>query len=233
MRDGAHKHLSLQDIAWVGDEASSGTLDALASKSSQTGIRFGQRSFSRKGECMDRKHLFFIAMLVVVSLLGGNRAFAQDSASQPMKQDTGPTESGRSGDSQALSDRDIQLLRKDLRSQKKQIVAANMELTDAEAEKFWPVYDQYTADLSKINDTKSALIKEYMQNFTVMNGDQAESYIRRRAAVENDVMQLRLKYIPTFRRVLSGRQTALFFQIDWRLGLLIDMQLAQMPLINP
>jgi hypothetical protein len=46
-------------------------------------------------------------------------------------------------------------------------------------------------------------------------------------------MQLRLKYIPVFRKVLSGRQTALFFQIDWRLGLMIDLQLAQMPLIDP
>ena len=182
---------------------------------------------------MDKKNLLFIAMLVVVSLLGGNRALAQDSGSQTMKQNTGPSGSRRGDDSQVLSDRDIQLLRKDLRSQRKQVVAANMELTDAEAEKFWPVYDRYTVDLAKINDTKSALLQEYLQNSTTMNGDQAESYIRRRAAVENDIMQLRLKYIPAFRKVVSGRQTALFFQIDWRLGLLIDLQLAQMPLINP
>jgi Spy/CpxP family protein refolding chaperone len=174
-----------------------------------------------------------IAVLATVSLLGANRALAQNSASQPMRQNTGPSASGRSDESQALSDRDIQLLRKDLRSQKKQIVAANMDLTDAEAEKFWPVYDRYTADLTKINDTKTELIKQYLQNFNAMNGDQAESYIRKRAAVENDIMQLRLKYMPAFRRVLSGRQTALFYQIDWRLGLLVDLQLAQMPLINP
>jgi hypothetical protein len=46
-------------------------------------------------------------------------------------------------------------------------------------------------------------------------------------------MQLRLKYIPIFRKVLSGRETTLFFQIDWRLGLMIDLQLAQTPLIEP
>jgi len=108
-----------------------------------------------------------------------------------------------------------------------------MNLTDVEAEKFWPVYDQYTADAAKINDTKAALIKEYLQTSDAMNGEQAESYIRKRAAVEESLMQLRLRYIPVFRKVLSGRQTALFFQIDWRLGLIIDLQLAQMPLINP
>jgi Spy/CpxP family protein refolding chaperone len=116
---------------------------------------------------------------------------------------------------------------------KKQIVAANMDLTDAQAERFWPVYDQYTAELIKINDTKAALIQAYAQNYDTMTGDQAESYLRQRAAVEESTMQLRVKYIPMFRKVLSGRETALFFQIDWRLGLMIDLQLAQMPLINP
>jgi hypothetical protein len=66
-----------------------------------------------------------------------------------------------------------------------------------------------------------------------MTGDQAEIYLRKRAAVEESIMQLRLKYLPIFRKVLSGRETALFFQIDWRPGLMIDLQLAQMPLINP
>jgi len=108
-----------------------------------------------------------------------------------------------------------------------------MDLTDAEAEKFWPVYDRYATDLANIYDTKLALVGEYFENYTTMNGDDAERYIRRRAAVEEDVMQLRLKYVPEFRRVLSGRQTALFFQIEWRLDLMINLQLAQAPLIDP
>jgi hypothetical protein len=66
-----------------------------------------------------------------------------------------------------------------------------------------------------------------------MTGDEAESYIRKRAAVDEEIMQLRLKYVPAFRKVLSGRQAALFFQIDWRLDLLINLQFAQMPLIDP
>jgi len=45
-------------------------------------------------------------------------------------------------------------------------------------------------------------------------------------------LELRLKYMPTFRKVLSGRETALFYQLDWRLGLAIDVQLVQVPLIN-
>lgn len=182
---------------------------------------------------MYRKHLFFVATLVVVLLSPGNLAFSQESASQEDQLRAEDNTSAQGDNVQALSDQDIKLLRKNLRSQKKQVVAANMNLTDAEAAKFWPVYDQYAADLAKINDTKVALINDYLATLDTMNGDQAESYLRKRAAVEESIMQLRLKYIPSFRKVLSGRETALFFQIDWRLGLMIDMQLAKMPMIDP
>jgi len=182
---------------------------------------------------MDRKHLFLVAALAVALLSTRNLGFAQDSASQPDKRSALGGKSANGAGVQDPTDEDMKLLRKDLRSEKKQIVAANIDLTDADAEKFWPVYDQYTADVAKINDTKAALIKEYWQTSNTMNGEEAESYIRKRAAVEESIMQLRLKYVPVFRKVLSGRQTALFFQIDWRLGLIIDLQLAQMPLIDP
>ena len=134
--------------------------------------------------------------------------------------------------SQPNTDDFIDLLRKDVRSQKKQIIAENMDLSDAEADKFWPIYDRYAAELSRIYDTKSALLNDYAENYSSMTGEQAENYIRKRAEVEQSIMELRLKYMPAFRKVLSGRETALFYQLDWRLGLAIDLQLVQVPLIN-
>ncbi len=117
---------------------------------------------------------------------------------------------------------------------KKQIIAANMNLTDTQAQQFWPIYDQYTAELAEITDTKYSLLKEYAQNYGTLTDEQAESYVKGRAAVEQSIMELRLKYFPTFRKVLSGKSTALFFQMDWRLGMVIDMQLAsQTPLVGP
>ena len=165
-----------------------------------------------------------LASIVSTSLVSR----AQESASQQ-----GATRSVFYNNSPTTADEDLQLLKKDVRSQKKQIVAANMALTEDEALKFWPVYDRYAADIAKIYDTKLALIQEYLDNYQDMSGDQAESYLRRRAAVEQDVMQLRIKYVPEFRKVLTGRETTLFFQIDWRLDLLINLQLAQAPMIEP
>ena len=172
----------------------------------------------------------FNAGIVALLLSAGYLSFAQESSSHPLKHFSVPSTSALHDGS---PDQQVELLKRDLKSQKKQIVAANMNLTDSEAEKFWPVYDRYAKDLATIYDTKMALIGEYLDNYQAMDGDEAESYIRRCAAVEDGIMQLRLKYIPAFRKVLSGRQAALFFQIEWRLDLAVNLQLAQAPTIEP
>jgi len=166
---------------------------------------------------------------MVIVLAATNVAFAQNSS---LPKNDAAKSSITNDDSQQNPDDFIDLLRKDVRSQKKQIIAENMDLSDAEAEKFWPVYDRYAAELSRIYDTKIALLKDYAQSYSGMTGEEAENYIRKRAEVEHSILELRLKYMPTFRKVLSGRETALFYQLDWRLGLAIDVQLVQEPLIN-
>jgi hypothetical protein len=136
-----------------------------------------------------------------------------------------------SRDAQAVSEQDIQLLRQDVRSKKKQLIAANLTLTDAEATKFWPVYDQYSAEMTKIGDQRYALIKEYAQNFGSLTDDQALSLINRSLALDDAADQLRMKYVPIINKVLAGKKTATFFQMDRRITTLIDLQLAsQIPL---
>jgi hypothetical protein len=134
---------------------------------------------------------------------------------------------------QNVTDQDIALMRQDIRSQKKQLIAANLTLTDAEATKFWPLYDQYAAELSKINDGKYAVIKEYATNWGSISDEQASSLIKRSLAVDESVAQLRLKYVPIFSPVLPGKKVATFFQLDRRLSNIIDLQLAsQIPLVQ-
>ena len=146
----------------------------------------------------------------------------------------GPSPAGLTTSDSALSDEDIKLFRKDVRSQKKQIIAANLDLTDAEAQQFWPIYDRYTAEMSKIWDKKFEVLKEYANNYASITDEQADTYIKGRAAAEEALLQLRLKYVPIFRKVLTGKRAALFAQLDWRLGLIIELQLnSQLPLIEP
>ena len=164
------------------------------------------------------------AMSVSAVLLFNSFAFSQASSSQ----------SDSSSQAQTSTDKDVDLLRKDIRSQKKQIIAANMNLTDKESEQFWPVYDQYTNELVAINDKKYAAIKQFAQSYDTLTDDQAQSLTKQALEVDESVAQLRMKYIPIFAKVISGKKTALFFQLDRRLVMLIDLQLsAAIPLVQP
>jgi len=165
-----------------------------------------------------------VVMIVSIGLLASN---SSSQSSSPQTQTSTPP-------AQSSIDQDIDLFRKDIRSQKKQMIAANMKLTDKEAEQFWPIYDQYTAELVKINDQKYAAIKQYAQNYDPLTNDQAVTLTRQALEVDGSVAQLRLKYIPLFGKVISGKKTATFFQLDRRLVMLIDLQLAsQIPLVEP
>jgi hypothetical protein len=129
-------------------------------------------------------------------------------------------------------EKDLDLLRRDIRSAKKQTIAANVTLTDTEATKFWPVYDQYVAEMSKTYDEFYAVIKDYAANQKTMTDAQASSMIKRWADIQVRQAQTRQKYIPLVEKVIPGKKAALFFQIDRRLYAVIDLQVSsQIPLI--
>ena len=133
-----------------------------------------------------------------------------------------------------VTDIEVNLMRKDLRDQKKQVVAANLPLTGDEAAKFWPVYDAYTQETVKVNDQRYALVKEYAANYNSMTDDAAASFIRRWIGVDEAGAKLRLEWIPKFEALLGEKKAAVFFQIDRRVGLMVELQLSsQLPLIQP
>jgi hypothetical protein len=136
---------------------------------------------------------------------------------------------------QASVDKDIQLLREDIASEKKQLIASNLVLTDTEATKFWPIYDQYQAEYKKIGDAKVALIKEYAKDWSSgsVTDAQALQFWQRAQDIDESVLRLRQKYLPIVSRALPGTKTATFFQMDRRIVLLQDVQLAsQIPFVQ-
>ena len=171
------------------------------------------------------KKTIAVLSFVVGTLLINCPAATGQSGNEPKAQSTTAPQSG--------VDRDIQMLRQDIRSKKKQTIAANLKLTDADATKFWPVYDQYTDELVKINNEKYAVIKEYADAWGTLKDDQALGLANRALAVDEKVAQLRIKYVPIFSKVVAGSKVATFFQIERRVQALIDLQLsAQLPLVQ-
>jgi len=170
---------------------------------------------------MQKKSIVAVLIVAGAMLLSSVSTFAQATPAA-------------SAQPQAASDQDIQALRQDLRAQRKEITAQNMTLTADEATKFWPIFDQYRQEAIKPNDDRWALIKDYAANYSTMTDAQAQDYIKRSTEVDQQLASLRMKYVPIFEKVISPKKTALWYQIDRRIDLLINLQLsAVIPMVNP
>jgi hypothetical protein len=166
------------------------------------------------------KKLMIVALMAGASMSWGTRTNAQT---------TPPQESTP----HVISNQDLDLLRKDLRSKRKQLIAQNLKLTDPEATKFWPVYDQYVSELIVINDKKFGLIQDYADNWGKLTNEQSLSFIRQWLDADIATAQLRQKYVPIVSQVLDGRKSATFFQLDRRIAMMIELQVSsQMPLVQ-
>lgn len=171
-----------------------------------------------------KKIAFAMLAIIGVVVLGSPRAIGQDTSSQSAVVAVG---------ADAVIDQEIFLLRKDISSMKKHLIASNLTLTDDEATKFWPVYDQYSSDLAKITDARTLIIKEYAEGYGTLTEEQADSLIRRWLDADIAAAQLRRKYVPIIRKVLPGTKAATFFQLDRRVSTMIDIQItSRLPLVQ-
>jgi Spy/CpxP family protein refolding chaperone len=151
-------------------------------------------------EATMKKVVTTVLMVVATVLLCSISLFGQ--AAQPSPQST----PGAEAQPNSINDKDVELLRANLRANRKELMARNMNLSADEATKFWPVFDQYRKEAIKPNDERWALIKEYAANYNTMTDAQAQDYMKRAVAVDQQLLALRLKYVPVLRRSYPPRR---------------------------
>ena len=127
----------------------------------------------------------------------------------------------------------IQMLRQDVGKDRRAIVKANMLLTNSEAERFWPLYDQYRAEIHKVGDRRLKVITDYAANRDSMSEEEANRLAREWLDAEKQRVDIKEDYVKKFQKEgLSARTTARFFQIDQKLDAAVDAALAaRIPLI--
>ena len=158
-------------------------------------------------------------LATVVFALGTLNAFGQ----APADANTG----------RPVTDDDIAVLRQDVQADKTEIITRNMQFTEDQSKAFWPVYRNYAHEHQVIGDQRVALIKDYAANYDSMDDAKAQSYIARALKFDTDSLQLRKTYVSQFEKVIGAKQTAKFYQVDNRLSLLVNLQLAALlPIIK-
>ena len=127
----------------------------------------------------------------------------------------------------------IELLRSDIRQRKAEVMSQMMQLSAADAAKFWPIYNQYGAELNKLSDLRVANIEEYSRTYTEMTNDKADELIRNALAYRKQRSELLAKYYDQVKEQLGAITAARFIQVEDQLLLIIDLQIdSSLPIVG-
>jgi hypothetical protein len=127
----------------------------------------------------------------------------------------------------------IELLRSDVRQQKAEMMGAVMQLSAADAAKFWPIYGEYDAELTKVNDLRVANIQEYARTYSALTDEKADELIQNAMAYEKQRSELLAKYYDRVKQALGAVTAARFVQVEHQLLLIIDLQVASsLPIVG-
>ena len=147
---------------------------------------------------------------LVVALLIGSSVYAQESL-----------------------DSYIEIMRSDLKTQKKALITEAMKLTDAEAKVFWPMYREYELDMTKLQDKRLATLKDFAANYDSLTVKKTEELIKNSFSFQKDLISLREKYYKQAVKLIGPKRGALWAQIENQINNLVEAKISsQVPLLK-
>jgi len=120
----------------------------------------------------------------------------------------------------------MQIVLEKIRADKKLLIAENMQLTEAEAKAFWPVYDQYQDELFLLRSRTAKLIKDFTDAYEKMTNETAKKLMDESMALETLGPKLRQTYLPKFRKVLPEAKVVRYYQIENKINAALMYELA-------
>jgi Spy/CpxP family protein refolding chaperone len=157
----------------------------------------------------------FVWSLIAVSLLAGQAYSA--AAQQPPK--PSPEDA-------------LKAYRSDLQGERADIMAKNLTLTADQAAKFWPAYSKFQAEQGTIVDAQLAAMSKYVASYGTIDDAKALEYVNANLTRDDQMHELRVKWLKEFEKILPARIAARVIQIDRRLGLAHQLFLSsQLPLV--
>ena len=128
---------------------------------------------------------------------------------------------------------EVEALRTVMQTERKILIMQEMQLTPAEAEDFWPLYDEYSAEVKKIGDLRVKVITDYAANYGSMTDELAKQLLDDSVKYRERQIKLQKKYIRKFRSVLPEIKVTRFFQLENKINAIVDYDLAaQIPLME-
>ena len=140
---------------------------------------------------------------------------------------------GGPGIAQEKPAENMEIVLQKIRADKKLLVAENLQLTEAEAKGFWPVYSRYQDELFLLRTRTAKLITDYAAAYDQMGNDAAKKLLDEYMTIEALGLKLRQAYLPKFRAVLPEVKVARYYQIENKIYAALVYEIAaKIPLVK-
>ena len=136
---------------------------------------------------------------------------------------------------QNASTTNMEILRQKIKADKKLVVAQNLELTDAEGAKFWPVYEAYQKDLQQINERLATAILAYADayNHGPVTNEKAKQLLDEYLAIDDAEAKLKDATTPKILAAIPAVKAARYIQIENKIRAVVRYELAAaIPLVE-
>ena len=128
---------------------------------------------------------------------------------------------------------DLQALKLAVRSDKRAVVASAMKLTDAEASKFWPLYDEFQKKIEALNRRNTRLIEDVVAQNRPLSDVLAKSVLKESLAIDAEEVRIRRAYQNRLSRVLPAAKVLRYLQLENKIKTIQDYEIAAvMPLVD-
>src|SRR6516164_7285660 len=150
----------------------------------------------------------FLLVLFVLPLVIAAPAFSQDASSN------------KDLNTQAY----VELLKTDANAKREAVITYILQLSDADAKVFEPIYREYDKELAKLNAAQAQALQEYAKDYQNITDKQADELVSKSLEVEAQRVELKKKYFEKMKSALSAGTAATFFEVENQLQDIVDLQ---------
>jgi hypothetical protein len=119
----------------------------------------------------------------------------------------------------------IELLKSDVKSDKKAIITEVMNFDEKQAEVFWPIYREYEYEQDKLSDKRISNIKDFAANFDSLTNEKANQLIENAFDFQDDRLDLNKKFYKKFAEVLTPTVAAKYMQLEYEIQTIIELSI--------
>lgn len=130
-------------------------------------------------------------------------------------------------------DEALKALREDLQGSRADIMAKNLTLSADQAAKFWPMFEKYQKEQNDIMDAQLKSVQKYVDSYETLDDVAAVELINTHMDQDSRMNDLRKRWLGEFQKKLPTKLAVRVIQIDRRLSLAAQMEIAaSIPLVQ-